>query len=123
MVKAVGVLAMGVLACGWAAAAQAFEVKQGFQCRIEITDISGDVMGTETTYDSARICADSYVSVTCRTQLDPTSNPPVTRADVACQVDTDPCGFGFGVQPADLSTLKIDDEGLAVLNCLRRTVL
>jgi hypothetical protein len=121
MAKRIGRLTFGAFACGCVlagvAAAQTFEVKAGFQCRIELPASGEDV----TTYDSARICAQSYISVTCRKPVDSGENPATTLADIDCEIDTATCDGGpENLVQADLSTLKIDENGLARLNCLVR---
>ncbi len=53
-----------------------------------------------------------------------------TLAEVDCRIDPEPCGLDFpdleddaGLVPATRATLKIDDDGLARLNCSSCSVL
>lgn len=127
MVKrtAFGRLALGALAAGGTllavgGAAAAFETKQGFECRIEVPGDNGPI--PVDTLDSAKVCADTFVSINCRAQLTPEQNPGVltiSGADAPCEISGIQCGVEDRFD-ATKSTLKIDANGIARLNCLYR---
>jgi hypothetical protein len=102
------------------AMAQGTEIKPDFNCRIELPE-SGE---TVFTYDSARVCAARYISVTCNREVEDPADE-FTIPEVDCRIDPEPCGLDFpeleddqGLLPATRATLKIDDQGLARLHCV-----
>jgi hypothetical protein len=111
---------VGACAVPAAGMAQAPELKDGFNCGIDLPESAERVF----TYDSARVCAATYISVTCRRQVtDP--EEVFTDPELECRIDPSACGLSFpeledsdGFVPATRAKLSIDASGTARLNCL-----
>lgn len=101
-----------------AGSAQAAEIKQGFPCRIELPP---DFIDHLDTTDSVKVCADGYISITCRAELGPDQHPSPLVQGVDCLIQGAPCGLSTEqpVQAVEL-TFKTDAAGKARLSCLFR---